>query len=37
MFAGPSTSITAGDFGRITSLRQTNTPRQLQFALRLSF
>ena len=37
IFAGPSTSITAGDFGRITSLRQVNTPRQLQFALRLSF
>ncbi len=37
VFAGPSTSITAGDFGRITALRQTNTPRQLQFALRLSF
>ena len=34
---GPSTSITAGDFGRITALRQNNTPRQLQFALRLSF
>ena len=37
VFAGPSTSITAGDFGRISSLRQVNTPRQLQFALRLSF
>lgn len=37
VFAGPSTSITAGDFGRISSLRQNNTPRQMQFALRLSF
>ncbi len=37
IFAGPSTSITAGDFGRISTLRQVNTPRQLQFALRLSF
>lgn len=37
VFSGPSTSFTAGDFGRITALRQNNTPRQLQFALRLSF
>lgn len=37
VFGGPSTSITAGDFGRITALRQNNTPRQLQFALRFSF
>lgn len=36
VFAGPGTSITAGDFGKIT-LRQNNTPRQIQFALRLSF
>ncbi len=37
VFGGPSNSITAGDFGKITTLRQNNTPRQLQFALRLSF
>lgn len=37
IFAGPSTSFTAGDFGKISSLRQNNTPRQLQFALRLGF
>jgi hypothetical protein len=35
-FAGPSTSVIAGDFGRVV-LRQVNTPRQIQFALRLSF
>lgn len=35
-FAGPSNSVVAGDFGRLV-LRQVNTPRQIQFALRLSF
>ena len=35
-FAGPGTNIAAADFGRIF-LRQVNTPRQIQFGLRLSF
>ncbi len=35
-FAGPGTSITSADFGRIF-LRQVNTPRQIQFGARLSF
>jgi hypothetical protein len=35
-FAGPGTSITAADFGRIF-LRQVNTPRQIQFGGRFSF
>ncbi|MBM4077704.1 MAG: hypothetical protein FJ267_18910 [Planctomycetes bacterium] len=35
-FAGPSNSVVAGDFGRLV-LRQVNTPRQIQFALRLNF
>jgi hypothetical protein len=35
-FAGPGTSITTADFGRIF-LRQVNTPRQIQFGVRLSF
>jgi len=36
IFAGPNTSVTSGDFGRIR-LSQVNTPRQIQFGLRLSF
>ncbi|MBL8229038.1 MAG: TonB-dependent receptor [Bryobacterales bacterium] len=36
IFAGPNTTITSGDFGRIR-LNQVNTPRQIQFGLRLSF
>jgi hypothetical protein len=35
-YGGPSTSITAGDFGKVT-LAQVNTPRQIQFGIRLSF
>ncbi len=35
-FGGPVTSITAADFGRIR-LSQVNTPRQIQFGLRLAF
>ena len=35
-FGGPVTSITAADFGRIR-LNQVNTPRQIQFGLRLAF
>jgi hypothetical protein len=36
VFAGPATDITSAAFGHIT-LNQTNTPRQIQMALRLSF
>lgn len=36
IYDAPSTSVTAGDFGKVT-LRQVNTPRQIQFGLRLSF
>ncbi len=35
-FAGPQTSITSSAFGRI-SLTQVNTPRIIQFALRVGF
>jgi hypothetical protein len=35
-FAGPVTSITSASFGHIV-LTQNNTPRQVQFALRLGF
>jgi hypothetical protein len=34
--AGPGTNIAAADFGRIF-LRQVNTPRQIQFGVRVSF
>jgi hypothetical protein len=36
VFSGPSTSITSSTFGHII-LSQTNTPRQIQFSLRLGF
>jgi len=36
VFAGPSTSVTASNFGRIV-LSQANAPRQIQFSLRLGF
>jgi hypothetical protein len=36
VFAGPTTSITSSTFGRII-LSQANTPRQIQFSLRLGF
>ncbi|HTB16207.1 MAG TPA: carboxypeptidase regulatory-like domain-containing protein [Bryobacteraceae bacterium] len=36
VFSGPSTSITSSTFGHII-LSQSNTPRQIQFSLRLSF
>jgi hypothetical protein len=36
VFAGPVTSITSGDFGKIR-LNQVNTPRQIQLGMRLSF
>jgi hypothetical protein len=36
IFAGPQMNVTSGDFGRIR-LNQVNTPRQIQFGLRLSF
>jgi len=36
VFAGPQTSITSSTFGTI-SLTQANTPRVVQFALRLVF
>ncbi|MBM3785492.1 MAG: hypothetical protein FJW30_14090 [Acidobacteria bacterium] len=36
VFAGPNTSITSADFGRIR-LSQVNVPRQIQFGLRLSY
>jgi hypothetical protein len=35
-FSGPTTSITSSTFGKIT-LSQANTPRQVQFSLRLKF
>jgi len=36
IFRGPNTSVTSADFGLIR-LNQENTPRQIQFGLRLSF
>ena len=36
VFSGPTTSITSATFGKII-LSQTNTPRQVQFSLRLRF
>ena len=36
VFAGPTTSVTSSTFGRII-LSQANTPRQIQFSLRLGF
>jgi hypothetical protein len=36
VFAGPSNSITSSTFGRIV-LSQANTPRQIQFSMRLGF
>jgi hypothetical protein len=36
VFSGPTTSITSSTFGHIV-LSQTNTPRQIQFSLRLAF
>jgi hypothetical protein len=35
-YAGPNTSIASSSFGRIF-LQQANTPRQIQFSLRLNF
>jgi hypothetical protein len=36
MFSGPTTSVTSATFGKII-LSQSNTPRQVQFSLRLGF
>jgi hypothetical protein len=36
IFSGPTTSVTSSTFGKII-LSQANTPRQVQFSLRLSF
>jgi hypothetical protein len=36
IFSGPTTSITSSTFGKIV-LSQTNSPRQVQFSLRLRF
>jgi len=36
IFAGPVGSVTSADFGKIR-LNQVNTPRQIQFGLRMSF
>ncbi len=36
IFAGPQTSVTSADFGRIR-LSQVNVPRQIQFGLRFSY
>ncbi len=36
IFGGPVTSVTSADFGKIR-LNQVNTPRQIQFGMRLSF
>jgi hypothetical protein len=36
IFAGPQTSVTSADFGRIR-LNQINLPRQIQFGMRFSF
>ena len=36
IFGGPQISITSGDFGRIR-LSQVNTPRQVQFGMRLGW
>jgi hypothetical protein len=35
-YSGPTTSVTSSTFGKIT-LSQANTPRQVQFSLRLKF
>ena len=36
IFSGPTTSVTSATFGKII-LSQSNTPRQVQFSLRLGF
>jgi hypothetical protein len=36
VYSGPTTSVTSSSFGKI-SLSQNNTPRQVQFSLRLKF
>jgi Carboxypeptidase regulatory-like domain len=36
-FAGPTTSFTSSTFGEEAKLSQTNTPRNIQFSLRLTF
>ena len=36
-FAGPSTSFTSSTFGEEATLSQTNTPRNIQLSLRLTF
>ena len=36
IFAGPNTTVTSADFGRIR-LSQVNVPRQIQFGLRFSY
>lgn len=36
-FSGPTTDVTSVNFGKIAALSQTNSPRQVQLGLRLSF
>jgi hypothetical protein len=36
-FAGPTTSYTSSTFGEVATLSQTNTPRNVQLSLRLTF
>ncbi|WP_263351114.1 carboxypeptidase regulatory-like domain-containing protein [Acidicapsa acidisoli] len=37
VFAGPTTSVTSASFGQMATLSQTNTPRNVQASLRLTF
>jgi hypothetical protein len=37
VFAGPTTSVTSSTFGQMATLSQTNTPRNVQVSMRLTF
>lgn len=37
VFSGPTTSVSSASFGQIASLSQSNTPRNVQVSLRLTF
>ena len=37
VFAGPTTSVTSSTFGQMATLSQTNTPRNVQMSVRLTF
>ena len=37
IFSGPTTSVSSATFGKIASLSQTNTPRNVQVSARFTF